>query len=155
MLKSRNLNIRFISSSFLWYGDSTGGSAHCQTDEIFKITWQNCIACKVKISFFRIAGTKKYIWEKSAKNTRICLPFSFYTRGQFHGAKQSWIFQIRGKVLDWHLYLSLINADCPESSASWLTLDSSNLTKSLKAREAKTSQDKSKVEGERNCFRTF
>ena len=32
-----------------------------------------------------------------------------------HGAKQSWIFQIRRQVLDWQLYLpvSLINADMP------------------------------------------
>ena len=29
MLKSRNFNIRLISSSFLWYGDSTADSAHC------------------------------------------------------------------------------------------------------------------------------
>ena len=38
------------------------------------------------------------------------------------GAKQSWIFQIRRKVLNWHLYLSLINANCPGNSASWLNL---------------------------------
>ena len=97
MLKSRTFNIRLISSSFLSRDDSTGGSAHCQTDEIFKITRQNCIACKVKISFFRIAGTKKYIWEKRAKNTRICLPLSFWRLipcvdllSRIHGAKQSW-----------------------------------------------------------------
>ena len=126
MLKSRNFNIRLRSSSFLWYGDSTDGSAHCQTDKIFKITWQNCIACKVKISFFCIAGTKKYIWKKRAKNTRICSPLSFQKSvpcvdllSRIHGAKQSWIFQIRRKALDWHLYLPLINADCPGSSASW------------------------------------
>ena len=162
MLKSRNFNIRLRSSSFLWYGDSTGGSAHCQTDKIFKITWQNCIACKVKISFFCIAGTKKYIWKKRAKNTRICSPLSFQKSvpcvellSRIHGAKQSWIFQIRRKALDWHLYLPLINADCTGSSVSWLSLDSSNLTKSLKANEAKTSQEKPEVESERNCFRTF
>ena len=138
MLKSRNFNIRLRSSSFLWYGDSTGGSAHCQTDKIFKITWQNCIACKVKISFFCIAGTKKYIWKKRAKNTRICSPLSFQKSvpcvdllSRIHGAKQSWIFQIRRKVLDWHLCLPLINADCPRSSASWLSSDSSNQSQNL------------------------
>ena len=121
------------------------------------------MACRVKIFFFRIAGTKKYVWEKRAKNTRICLPsrsqflaLSFFLASTLQtGAKQSWIFQIRRKVLDWHLYLSLINANCPGNSASWLTWDSSNLTKSLKAREAKTSQDKPEVESRRNCFRTF
>ena len=50
---------------------------------------------------------------------------------RIHGAKLSWIFQIRRKFWDWHLYLSLINSGCPESSASWLTLDSSNPSQNL------------------------
>ena len=40
------------------------------------------MACKVKISFFRIAGTKKYIWEKKGKKYKDLLTFVLL-EGQF------------------------------------------------------------------------